>query len=107
MKSTEERKIGSSGIHMANAQTCAGEWIIACSTTEHMDTVFSCPDRSMLIYIQKKYDTAPGIASAPLVNFFPKLYEEWLDNSYHRELSPDSIFYNAKLAAIGDTGHVN
>lgn len=76
---------------MADAQTCSGEWTIACSTTEHMDTVFSCPDRSMLIYIQKKYDTALSIASTTLVNFFPKLYD-----SYHRELSPDSISYNAR-----------
>lgn len=72
-----------------------------------MDRVFSCPDRSMLIYIQKKYDTAPGIASAPPVNFFSKLYEELLDNWYHRELSPDSTFYNAQLTVLGDTGHVN
>lgn len=71
--------------------------------TKHMDTVFSCPNRSMLIYIQKKYDTAPGIASAPPVNFFSKPYEQWLDNSCHRELSPDSIFYNAQLAVLGDT----
>lgn len=92
---------------MADAQTRSGEWTTACSTTEHMDTVFSCPDRSMLIYIQKKYDTAPGIASAPPVNFFSKLYEEWLDNCFHRELSPDSIFYDAQVAVLGDTGHVN
>lgn len=71
----------------------------------HGHSIFLSQQEHADIY-SKKYDTAPGIASAPPVNFFSKLYEEWLDNWYYRELSPDSIFYDAQLAVLGDRGHV-
>lgn len=63
---------------------------------------FSCPDMSMLICIQRKNHSSPGLTPSPPMNFFCKLYEECLDNSYYRKLSSSSIFCKTQHSAFWD-----